>query len=1020
MWPKSRPPLLESPTSSRRQARQVTGSSAPTDLDSDEGLSPRSRAARRTEWAADTAKGTLAGQLFEAVKELDGFSELNQAVAELQREKEAHRLEAAEHRVAIAQLQAELAAEREAHAESRNTFAEDLQSEKGAHEVSKRGHEQTMSNLAQTRAEAKAAEEAALLKRRAMESDMESAREKLKLAKSEFEKVQLEMETAAAKALKLERALAAAQEETKAAREETKEAKRETAEERHHKEVAEATCKRQKRDMDDMKASLEAALEKQKRDMNDMKSSLESALESAVVQGEKKLSTALDQARKITEERDEKSQLAQNYRGEKVKVEESLAEVQERASQKMKELQGLVVEARQQLEDGKRREGKLGDRIASLEADLQKAQRLASKYQADGVSASDLLEALEARFNAETKRLQAAIDDEQRAAKSAAAKAASSAASAQQSFDREITELQERLKEKNALLKQQESQLTALSGDISKTRSRLDESNREHELTAAELKQQAALTAAELKKKHELTAAELKQQAADLERRLAAMTALRDTAEQKLQDEKHRQTYFDQEIAALKELLKEAEAETEEKDIECRRAVKEVSETRALLERTEAGLKQLREQSENSRTQMRAQVRDHSSELDNMKELSEQEKDELQKQMQATANELLQLNEKYRESKFGKQQVEEQLAEAVYELQRANEDLKDKRAELVEVSQDLDTKKDVLATTSENLEVTTRAFNKLKKEKSLVEEVKNQAVARVAELELDVETREKRAEFAEAEMERLQEDLVASLQANRVYSKRQEELGQEVVVKRMETQEANVQLDEAVGIVSKLHERLKEEREQANALLSEHEKLKLLQDRTRKEMEKAFNDVEKLEGMNEVTMQRYEGAILDHEKTQAQLAASRLEVVQAKKVLRLAQGEFDQLRDQRNSAEDKYIALKEAGEAHMREIVGAGEVMLSRYENGDFLSEADKCARQVQMALQEANAIAENRSKMSEDFPQQRLFYAQQIKAKHMKAIESRHTPLHAPLAVTYPAPATQTFVPVRNVPVWP
>ena len=48
--------------------------------------------------------------------------------------------------------------------------------------------------------------------------------------------------------------------------------------------------------------------------------------------------------------------------------------------------------------------------------------------------------------------------------------------------------------------------------------------------------------------------------------------------------------------------------------------------------------------------------------------------------------------------------------------------------------------------------------------------------------------------LSEVEMERLQEDLVKSLQANRVYSKKQEELGGEVLVKRMETQEARAGL----------------------------------------------------------------------------------------------------------------------------------------------------------------------------------------------------------------------------------
>ena len=81
----------------------------------------------------------------------------------------------------------------------------------------------------------------------------------------------------------------------------------------------------------------------------------------------------------------------------------------------------------------------------------------------------------------------------------------------------------------------------------------------------------------------------------------------------------------------------------------------------------------------------------------------------------------------------------------------------------------------------------------------------------------------------------------------------------ECSTKRLETQEANTQLDEAVGIVSKLHEKLKEERETASELMTEHQKLKQLQDRMRNELKTALTEVEKLEELNEETMGRFEG-----------------------------------------------------------------------------------------------------------------------------------------------------------------
>jgi len=91
---------------------------------------------------------------------------------------------------------------------------------------------------------------------------------------------------------------------------------------------------------------------------------------------------------------------------------------------------------------------------------------------------------------------------------------------------------------------------------------------------------------------------------------------------------------------------------------------------------------------------------------------------------------------------------------------------------------------------------------------------------------------------------------------------------------------------QAVTIVSKLHEKLKDERESANEvreadsrrsnadsrhsnadsrhsnadqrqLLEEHTMLRQLQDRTREELEVALTEAEKLEMLNEETMSRY-------------------------------------------------------------------------------------------------------------------------------------------------------------------
>lgn len=55
-----------------------------------------------------------------------------------------------------------------------------------------------------------------------------------------------------------------------------------------------------------------------------------------------------------------------------------------------------------------------------------------------------------------------------------------------------------------------------------------------------------------------------------------------------------------------------------------------------------------------------------------------------------------------------------------------------------------------------------------------------------------------------------------------------------------EQESLSSQLDEAVDVVSGLHERLRSERDQASQLMSEHSELKALQERTHLELEKAL------------------------------------------------------------------------------------------------------------------------------------------------------------------------------------
>jgi len=824
-----------------------------------------------------------------------------------------------------------------------------------------------------------------------MEADMAQAGEKLKMAKTEFEKVQLEYESFQAKAVKVEQALQAAKDEAKAATRGANEYRRQLEESERARAVAEEQCQSYEEQMGSMKSSLErsvqAAIEEGERKLSSVKAD-----------GEQKLSSALSQARKITSQLDEKESLANRHLKGKNEVSDQLQDVQTRAAQEMGQLQNMIVEARVQIDarekaerdlkaeaqkqaaEAQAREDALTREVDALKADIDKARGMADKYHSDGLSASELLQSLETQFRADKAALQVKIDD----AKAARARDAALASEAQGGLQRNIAVLEGKIREKNAQLADQEKKLKDLVGDMSQSSA----------------------------------------SASELQRRLTAMVALREAAEEKIKEAQSEVDYMKGEVAEAAQAVEAKDAELSDKIAETQVALRDAANSKTLHKKTEQGLSALKEECSATSAKLLGQARDHKEELDNMSTLHESEKDEIHKQMQATAEELLQLNDKYQTARAGMQTHERRAGELTFNLKSAHDELKDVKADLDDVQGELVGTREDLAECMDALASCQKQLAALTKSAAMLEEIKNQAVQRVAELELDVETREKRADFAEVEMERLQEDLVKSLQANRVYSKKQEELGGEVLVKRMETQEANLQLDEAVGIVAKLHEKLKEERENANGLLAEHERLKQLQDRTRGELEKALNETEVLENLNEVTMGRYEGALLECDRTQGELASSQLEVTQAQKVLRLAQDEFEALRNQRNYAEDKYLSLKDEGERHMREIMGAGEIMLTRYESGDFLSEADKLAKETAAALAEANSIASSRSKRQEDFPEQRarayrtLMSERNLAPQEAFMYDTARQPA-APKALAYHS-VTSTFVPTRNVALWP
>jgi len=234
-----------------------------------------------------------------------------------------------------------------------------------------------------------------------------------------------------------------------------------------------------------------------------------------------------------------------------------------------------------------------------------------------------------------------------------------------------------------------------------------------------------------------------------------------------------------------------------------------------------------------------------------------------------------------------------------------------------------------------------------------------------------------------------QGELSDTLQRNAGLGQEKDSLGQALRMANEERESLTVQLDDAVDVVSGLHDTLRGERDSANQLLDEHSQLKQLQGSTQQQLEKALQ----FSGSMRTQLQGAEAvrddALLAQQRSEMRLAGSELSIEEANHALELAGQQVEHSRGECQVAEDAYLQLKADQDAHMKEMLGEAPAILSAYESGKHLKEADRLHAEVQNALKDANALHFAQSEIDANLPAKRESYRTALGAKNRVVLQS-------------------------------
>jgi len=891
-----------------------------------EPLTPQSR----VEWANAHQQETITAQLWEALRGNESvqeeFARLKGLLEERQQSADCAALEAS---AAQASMQAQI--------DSLQSQLAQADSEKNAGASAQQAAIAECDALRKMRQLDGDALNKCELARQGMEADMETARDTLRDAKSEISSVQKQLDSSNKAALRME----------------------------------------------DKVAALEAQLLSVQRERDDSKRELGKA-EDVVSQLSGNLSSALDQAKTIGVALEGETREKHNISDERNTIASELRSAQDQARNEMIELAASKESLSSQLTrlSAEMNQMKLrGDNQDKLTADLKAKEselnemKLQLKSQSHQSRSADeetikltaqlsqvrqqlgMTESSATDAAGEISQLQASVERQEILLTRARSDHVEDCANADQ--DKKVAFA--RCEADKAALR---DQLASEAAQVQMLKSRVSEA------TAAN-----RLTVEQWESKHRLQGADLRSmeiEVEDLKKRLVQITVEKERLEGRAGNAEEDCTTADRELRRLRQEVDEAQTLSKNTEQKYTLLLAQFETQHASLGSSNDLISQLTNDMNDVRAQMAQQARAHKQEVAIVRKEMAAEMQVCQQALEASKREMQTVE-------AGKIAANSQVASLKQQIVRLQSEIATLQAEQIASSVAVGDLKTQLNTTGENLEDTEQSLDDVNDTLSEVMSEKKRIEAQTSALQAEIAELSNLNNLHKQELNSMREqrykeqgELTDTLQRNAGLGQQKDELGQALRAVHEEKESLSVQLEEAVDVVSGLHGKLQSERDSAQQLLQEHSQLKQLQGTTQQQLEKALEFSGKMRTQLTNAEAVRDEAMLAQQRSEMRLAGSELSIEEANHALQLAKQQVEHSRGECQMAEESYLQLKSEQEAHMKEILGEGPALLSAYESGAHLKEADRLHAEVQNALKEANALHLAQAEIEANLPAKR------------------------------------------------
>jgi chromosome segregation ATPase len=774
--------------------------------------------------------------------------------------------------------------------------------------------------------------------RQAMEADMESACDTLREAKAEISSVQSQLDISNKAAQRLEDKVALLEAELLGARRERDEAKRELGK-----------------------------------------------AEDVVSQLSGNLSSALNQARTIGVALEGETREKHNISDERNTIASELKNVQDQARAEMLELAAS--------------KESLSAQLTRVSAEFQQLQTQAA---ADAAQANAQLAAVAQELqgrDTELSKVSSALGSSQSSAMDAAKSASEQIAQLQASVERlenlltrersdHVAEYVRAEQEKQAVVARCDADKVALQDQLAAEAAQVQMLKTKASNAAAAERQAVE----EWQSKHRLQGADLRSmeiEVDDLKKRLIAITVEKERLEGRAGNAEDDCTAADRELRRLRQEVDESQTLCKNTEQKYTLLLAQFETQHASLGTSNDLISQLTNDMNEVRAQMAQQARTHKQEVTLVRKEMAAEMHQCQEALEATKREMQAVE-------TGKISANSQVASLQQQIVKFQSQIATLQAEDIANKVTVGDLKTQLATSRENLESTEQSLDQVNDTLTEVMQEKKQAESQIAGLDTKIEQLMELNESHMLELNSLREqrykeqgELSDTLQRNAGLGQEKDQLGQALRAVNEEKESLTVQLDEAVDVVSGLHEKLQSERDSAQLLLNEHSQLKQLQGTTQQQLEQALEFSGKMRTQLQQAEAVRDEAMLAQQRVEMRLAGSELSIEEANHALQMAKQQVEHSRGECQVAEESYLQLKAEQEAHMKEMLGEAPAILSAYESGEHLKEADRLHAEVQNALKEANALHLAQAEIDANLPAKRESQRNALGAKQRVVLQS-------------------------------